>query len=208
MAEPLDHRQRQVRALELRVGVEHHGPPPRGLRDGAEIRLHALLADGEIGFQDGEDGVRAGCHQRLVCSTASCVDVEATRSNDGRCRCSATMISTIRRFCAAAEIGLPRAARGRKPVNAASTRCAMRWRSGPRSPSCHDRRARRGRERRGASFTPAAPTGRPGMNRWWASGATVSGVSGADRWQGAARLRRAGCPLLTASARWMDRLRQ
>ncbi len=46
--------ERQVRALELRVGVEHHRAGDR-CRDGSEIGDDAVIGDGKIGFQHGEN---------------------------------------------------------------------------------------------------------------------------------------------------------
>ena len=52
--EPLDRRERQIAALELRVGVEHDRTGDR-LRDRREIGDHAVLGDREIGLEDRED---------------------------------------------------------------------------------------------------------------------------------------------------------
>ena len=56
--EPRDHIERQVGALELRVGVDHDGNVD-GIRDGAEIGFDLRIRQREIGFEDGEDAVGA-----------------------------------------------------------------------------------------------------------------------------------------------------
>ncbi len=54
--ETRNHIQRQIGALELRIGVDHHGNIDR-VRDGAKVRFDLRIAKREIRFQDGEDAV-------------------------------------------------------------------------------------------------------------------------------------------------------
>ena len=56
--EPRDHVERQVAALELRIGVEHHRNVDR-VGDGAEVGFDLRVLEREIGFENGEDAVGA-----------------------------------------------------------------------------------------------------------------------------------------------------
>ncbi len=56
--EARDDVERQVRTLELRIGVDHHGNVD-GVGDGAEIGFDLRVGEREIRFQDREDAVGA-----------------------------------------------------------------------------------------------------------------------------------------------------
>ena len=56
--EPLDHVERQIRALELRIGVDHDGNIDR-IRDRAEIGFDAGVGNRKIGFHDRQNAVGA-----------------------------------------------------------------------------------------------------------------------------------------------------
>ena len=56
--EPLDHIQRQVRALELRIGVDHDGDIDR-IGNGTEVGFDLRLGERKIGFEDRQDTVGA-----------------------------------------------------------------------------------------------------------------------------------------------------
>jgi hypothetical protein len=58
LAEPRDHVEREVAALELRIGIEHDRNVD-GVGDGAEIALHLRIPEREVGFEDGENAVGA-----------------------------------------------------------------------------------------------------------------------------------------------------
>ena len=56
--EPLDHIQREVGALELRIGIDHDGNVD-GIRDGAEVGFDLRVADREIRLHDRENAIGA-----------------------------------------------------------------------------------------------------------------------------------------------------
>ena len=56
--EPRDDVERQIGALELRIGIEHDRHVD-GVGDGAEIILDLRVLEREIGFQDGENAIGA-----------------------------------------------------------------------------------------------------------------------------------------------------
>ena len=56
--EPRDHVEREVAALELRIGVEHDRNVD-GVGDGAEVGFDLRVLQREIGFEDREDAVGA-----------------------------------------------------------------------------------------------------------------------------------------------------
>ena len=58
VGEPRDHIERQIGALELRIGVDHDGNVDR-VGNGAEIGFDLRIGEREIGFQDRENAVGA-----------------------------------------------------------------------------------------------------------------------------------------------------
>ena len=56
--EPRDNVKRQIAALEIRIGIEHHRDID-GVGDGAEVGLDLRVFQREIGFENGEDAVGA-----------------------------------------------------------------------------------------------------------------------------------------------------
>ena len=60
-------RQRKIRTLKIRIGVEHRRQLG-GVRNGSEIRNHRRIIQREIGFQNGEDAIRP--HRRVIARLA------------------------------------------------------------------------------------------------------------------------------------------
>ena len=65
LCEPRNHIQREVRSLELRVGVHHHGNVDR-IGNGAEIGFDLPVLERKIGFQDRKDAVGAEFDRSLL----------------------------------------------------------------------------------------------------------------------------------------------
>ena len=61
--EPRDHIQRQVRTLELRVSIDHHGNID-GVGDSAEIGFDLRVGDRKVRLQNCEDAVGT---ELLIC---------------------------------------------------------------------------------------------------------------------------------------------
>ena len=76
------HIERQVRALELRIGVDHDGNIDR-IGDGAEIAFDLRVAEREIRFQDRENAVGAEFLIGLGLRHRIRVEVEATPATTG-----------------------------------------------------------------------------------------------------------------------------
>jgi hypothetical protein len=58
ISEPRNHIQREIRALELGIGVDHHGNVDR-VRDAAEVGFDLRVGERKIRFEDREDAVGA-----------------------------------------------------------------------------------------------------------------------------------------------------
>ena len=58
LREPRDHVEREIAALELRIGVEHDRNVDR-VGDGAKVGFDLRVLEREVGFEDGEDAVGA-----------------------------------------------------------------------------------------------------------------------------------------------------
>jgi hypothetical protein len=100
LGEPRDHVEREVAALELRVGVEHDRDVD-GVGNRAEVAFDLRVVEREIRFEDGEDAVGAEPLIVLACITASAVAVAATPATTGtRLRAASIAPATTAVRCA------------------------------------------------------------------------------------------------------------
>ena len=97
--EPLDRRERQVAALELRVRVQHDSAVD-GIGDGAEVGHHAIVRHREVGLEDRED---AGAAEPAPFERLAHRIRGGRRGDAGGHRHAAGrrlhLTSTMRRFC-------------------------------------------------------------------------------------------------------------
>ena len=92
LAQARDHVEREIGALELRIGIEDDRHIDR-IGDGAEIAFDLRLGEREIGFENGENagGAELLVAPRLV--TASPVAVAATPATTGTRPAAASMVA-------------------------------------------------------------------------------------------------------------------